>query len=237
MHTLDGKAIEKMLAVACSRIHEKKDWLSELDAACGDGDHGVSVARGFLAVEEQLSSWRGLAPGVMIRKAGMVLVSSIGGAAGPLLGTLFIEAGKAIGEQKSVSTADLAAMFDAGLAGICKRGGAKAGDKTLVDALIPAVHALKNAAENELTPSEALGSAATAARAGAEATTQMLARQGRSRYLGERALGHPDAGAYTVVVLFEALAEGANRVASRTMMSKESKKHGDEEANQQSGQS
>ena len=202
-----------MMAAVCRKVRERKDWLSELDAACGDGDHGVSVGRGFLAVEELLPSWNGLTPGKLLCKAGMALVSATGGAAGPLLGTLFLEAGKVVGERPVISVADLAAMFEAGLAGIRKRGGASAGDRTLVDALMPAVDALKKAADGGLTALESLNCAVAAAKAGADATKQMLAKQGKSRYLGERVLGHPDPGACTMVILFEGLAEGANAAA------------------------
>ncbi len=207
--TLDNRAFEAMLAAVCRRIQEKKDWLSELDAACGDGDHGVTVARGFQAVAEQLPSWSGLAAGAMLRKTGMALVSAAGGAAGPLLGTLFIEAGKQAGGKSELSAADLAAMVDAGLAGICKRGGARLGDKTLLDALSPAVDAMKAAAADGAGIHDVLFRAAAAARAGAEATKDMIAKQGKSRYLGERALGHSDPGAYTIVTILEGLAEGA----------------------------
>jgi dihydroxyacetone kinase phosphoprotein-dependent L subunit len=204
-HDCDG-----VLAAVCRRVQERKDWLSELDAACGDGDHGVSVARGFHAIEEQLPSWGGLTPGALLRKAGMTLVSATGGAAGPLLGTLFIEAGKVMGDRSEVTVADLGPMFGAGFTAVCKRGGAQPGDRTLLDALAPAIEALKKAEAGNLTMSEALACALDAARAGAEATKDMMPKQGKSRYLGERALGHPDAGAYTIVTIIEALVEAAN---------------------------
>jgi dihydroxyacetone kinase-like protein len=206
---LDGPDFMRMIAAVCRRVDEKKDWLSRLDAACGDGDHGVSMGRGFGVIERNLPDWQCLCPGLLLNKVGMGLVSAVGGAMGPLMGTMFVEAGRSAGEAERIDTTALARMFDAGLRGVSKRGGATPGDKTLVDALAPAVQALKDAAEAEIAPAAALERAAQAAREGADATRNMVARQGKSRYLGERALGHPDAGAYSIVTILEALAEAA----------------------------
>jgi dihydroxyacetone kinase-like protein len=206
---LNSAAFCKMMQAVCRRVQEKKDWLSELDAACGDGDHGVSMGRGFTAIEGQLAGWNGLAPGILFKKVGMSLVSTVGGATGPLLGTVFMEAGKAAGDQAEITATALAAMFAAGLDGMVKRGGAKCGDKTMVDALTPAVEAMKQAADEGASPLVALCRAVDAARAGAESTTNMVSKQGKSRYLGERSLGHPDAEAYSIVTILEALAEAA----------------------------
>jgi dihydroxyacetone kinase-like protein len=207
--TLDREDLRRMLFRVCQAVQEKKDWLSRLDAACGDGDHGVSMARGFLAVEKQLSAQKDISPGGLLRKTGTTLLSSVGGATGPLMGTIFIEAGKSVGELDELDTPALSAMFSAGLDGMCKRGGAKAGDKTMVDALLPAVEALQAAAAEGVSPCQALEHAVCAAQAGAASTTEMTARQGKARYMGERAVGHPDAGAYSIVTIFEAFAEAA----------------------------
>ncbi len=204
-----------LLRAAARRIDRESARLSELDAACGDGDHGVSMARGFAAVDAALRGARFESPAAVFQAAGEALVGSAGGAIGPLLGTLFIEASRALegagpaGEAsaRGVDTRALAAAFRAGAAGVCRRGGARAGDKTLVDALLPAVVALEEAAAHGLDPAAALRDAATAARAGASHTATMVARQGRARYLGERALGHEDAGANSIAVIFEAFSD------------------------------
>jgi dihydroxyacetone kinase-like protein len=206
--------ITGLLSRACRRIERETERLSELDAACGDGDHGVSMARGFRAVEKKLRTARFEDPASVLRITGQTLVSSVGGATGPLLGTLFLEAAKALASseeaaagRRGVGTRSLAAAFRAGLDGVCRRGGAKPGDKTMVDSLLPAVEALEAAAGSGAEPGAALVLAARAARSGAAATAGMTARQGRARYLGERARGFEDAGANSVAALFEAFAD------------------------------
>jgi dihydroxyacetone kinase-like protein len=216
----------------CAAVEEKQDWLSKLDAACGDGDHGVSMARGFGAVRGKLPSWGGQCPGVLLRNVGMTLVSAVGGATGPLLGTLFIEAGKVAGESLALDTQTLAAMFRAGLDGLCRRGGAQPGDKTMVDALLPAVEALQQAGAEEASPQEALARAADAAQDGAEGTVSMLARQGKARYLGKRAIGHADAGAHSIALMMRALSDGARDGYERNPNGREDSINGDEEADQ-----
>jgi dihydroxyacetone kinase-like protein len=199
--------MERVLVNMATRVHEKRDWLSRLDAACGDGDHGVSMDRGFEAVRGQLGAAAGLTPGALLEQAGRAWMATSGGAIGPLLGTLFREAGKAAGTSAAVDASLLAGMLRAGLEGVKRRGGAKPGDKTLLDALEPAADELERAAAEGAPIEEALQRAAAAARAGAEATAGMVARQGKSRSLGERSLGHPDAGAHSIALLFEVLAE------------------------------
>jgi len=222
-----------MILRACRRILANEERLSALDAACGDGDHGVSMARGFRAVAVKLESEVYESPAALLRAVGMTLVSSIGGATGPLMGTLFLEAGKALAgggaspgagrgspaggagasaaghasPAGGVDTRSLAAAFRGGLEGVRRRGGAAPGEKTMVDALLPAVEALEAAAEAADPPNAALARAARAARAGAEATSGMVARQGKARYLGQRAVGHEDAGANSIAFIFEAFAE------------------------------
>ena len=201
-----------MILRACRRILANEERLSSLDAACGDGDHGVSMARGFRAVAAKLESEVYESPAALLRAVGMTLVSSIGGATGPLMGTLFLEAGKVlegaeVPAHAGIDTRSLAAAFRAGLEGVRRRGGAKPGEKTMVDALLPAVEALEAAAKVGESPAAALARAAQAARAGAEATAGMVAGQGKARYLGQRAVGHEDAGANSIAFIFEAFAE------------------------------
>lgn len=204
---LRASDVIRMFEEVCRDVDEKKDWLSKLDAACGDGDHGVSMGRGFDAVAETLPDLIDETPGGIFKNVGMKLVFVIGGATGPLFGTLFIEAGKAAEDASALDTKALSVMFRAGLDGVSRRGGAIPGEKTMVDALCPAVNALADAAEEGFLPGEGLRRAAAAARAGADATEFLIARQGKARYLGERALGHQDAGANSIALIFEAFAE------------------------------
>jgi dihydroxyacetone kinase-like protein len=191
----------------CARVRENRQHLSRLDAACGDGDHGESMARGFQVVEQQLEEVREETPGGMLVRAGGALVSHCGGATGPLMGTFFIEAGKAAGSSPDVDVAALAAMFRAGYDGLRRRGRANPGEKTILDALLPAVVALEKAASERSPVAEALKRAAKAADEGAQETAAMIARQGKARYLGERSLGHPDPGACSMALIVQALAE------------------------------
>ena len=202
---LDSAAFWKMMEAVCRRVQEKKDWLSELDAACGDGDHGVSMGRGFAAIEGQLAGWNGLAPGVLFKKVGMSLVSAVGGATGPLLGTVFMEAGKAAGDQAEITATTLAAMFAAGLDGMVKRGGAKCGDKTMVDALEPA--ALKSVELTAAPLDQTLAAVTEAARLGMEKTKEIVAATGKAKTLGERSLGHPDPGAVSTWLILKFMRE------------------------------
>ena len=159
----------------------------------------VDLARGELTLRT--------GPAEVLRTAGAALVSSVGGATGPLLGTFFMEAGKAAPATGEIDTTALAAAVRAGAEGLCRRGGAKVGDKTMVDALMPAVEALEASAAAGASPRAALAAASRAARRGAEATAAMVSRQGKSRYLGERAVGCQDPGANSIAIIFEAFAE------------------------------
>lgn len=185
--------------VAGVREHESE--LTQLDAAIGDGDHGANLARGFGKVEQKLASDPPATPAALFKLVGMTLIGSVGGASGPLFGTFFLEAGKAAGEGADLDDRALTACLAAGLAGVKARGKAETGDKTMVDALTPAIEALQSG--------RSLAEAAAAARAGAEATKPLIARKGRASYLGERAIGHVDPGATSSALLLEALAATA----------------------------
>ncbi|HEY0165861.1 MAG TPA: dihydroxyacetone kinase subunit DhaL [Jatrophihabitans sp.] len=185
-------------------VAEHKDSLTELDAAIGDGDHGANMDRGMRAVVTALEEAEPATASALFSKAGMTVVSTVGGASGPLFGTLFLRMGTALGDSTEISLAQLATALRAGLDGVLARGKAEAGDKTMVDALAPAVTALEEAAAARTSMAEALGLALSAAEGGRDATTPMQARKGRASYLGERSVGHQDPGATTVALLMAA---------------------------------
>ncbi|MBE7567426.1 dihydroxyacetone kinase subunit L [Acidithiobacillus thiooxidans] len=187
--------------IVCAEQQFKTQFaeLNALDAAIGDGDHGSNLARGFAKVVEKLQAEKPATPAALLKLVGMTLISSVGGASGPLYGTFFLEAAKTAGDQLQLDDAGLALCLQAGLAGIQRLGKAEPGDKTMVDALSPAVSALNHQAGLEM--------AAQKAREGRDATTPMIARKGRASYLGERAIGHADPGATSASLLFDCLAK------------------------------
>ena len=191
-----GALIDWMNRIAVT-VREHESELTQLDAAIGDGDHGANLARGFSKVEQKLANDPPATPAALFKVVGMTLIGSVGGASGPLYGTLFLEAGKAAGDLVSLDAAALARCLAAGLAGVKARGRAEQGDKTMVDALAPAVDALENG--------KSLADAVTAAWAGVEATKPLVARKGRASYLGERAVGHADPGATSSALLLQAI--------------------------------
>jgi len=190
-------------------VEREKERLCELDGAIGDGDHGTSMARGFGLVGARLASEDFGDIGALLRMTGTTLVSSVGGVTGIVFGTFFISAAKAAEGRTETRTAELAEMFAAGLEAVQLRGRAKPGDKTMVDALAPAAGALREADEKGLGVQAALDLARRSAREGMERTRGMKARVGRARYQGEKAVGHIDAGAASVVVILESLASTA----------------------------
>ena len=188
-------------------IAENRGYLTELDSAIGDADHGSNMDRGMTAAVAALDEARPATAGALFTKVGMTLVSTVGGASGPLFGTLFLRIGTSLGEAETASPAALAAALRAGLDGVVARGKAEAGDKTMYDALAPAVDALDAALASGADVRTGLAQAAAAAAAGRDATTPMLARKGRASYLGERSVGHQDPGATSVALLMHAAAE------------------------------
>lgn len=185
-------------------VADNRDHLTELDAAIGDADHGSNMDRGMKAAVAALDESRPATPGALFSKVGMTLVSTVGGASGPLFGTLFIRMAGSLGDAETPSATEVAAALRAGLGGVVDRGKAAPGDKTMYDALAPAVDALDAALGDGEPLSTALKDARDAAAAGRDATTPMLARKGRASYLGERSVGHQDPGATTVALLLEA---------------------------------
>jgi dihydroxyacetone kinase-like protein len=197
-------ALDRWVRSFAALVAQERDHLTELDAAIGDADHGANMDRGMTASVAALDENPPASAGPLLSKVGMTLVSTVGGASGPLFGTLFLRMGTAIGDTDAVAATDFAAALRAGLGGVVDRGKASAGDKTMYDALAPAVDALDGALAADVPLSEALQAARDAAAAGRDATTPMLARKGRASYLGERSVGHQDPGATTVALLLEA---------------------------------
>ncbi|MBN9157735.1 MULTISPECIES: dihydroxyacetone kinase subunit DhaL [unclassified Microbacterium] len=184
----------------------QRDWLTELDSAIGDADHGANMARGMTAAAEKAAQTAPTTADELFKTVGMTLVSTVGGASGPLYGTFFLRLGATLGAVSEVEPASLAAGLRAGLEGIVARGKAEAGDKTLFDAAAPAIDAMDRALAAGDSAAAAAAAAATAAAAGRDATIDLVARKGRASYLGERSAGHMDPGSASMTLLFETLA-------------------------------
>jgi phosphoenolpyruvate---glycerone phosphotransferase subunit DhaL len=207
---LDAATAHAWLLAAAEAVEAAADRLTELDSAIGDGDHGSNLRRGFRAVTAALDGPDPATPGELLVKAGMTLISSVGGASGPLYGSAFRALGKALNTPQDTPGADagqLAAALTAGLDAVRRLGAAQPGDKTLVDAWGPAADAFTAAAGQGRSLAEASGAAAEAAEAGALATVPLQAHKGRASYLGERSIGHQDPGATSTALLFRTLAE------------------------------
>ncbi|MDF9874149.1 dihydroxyacetone kinase subunit DhaL [Streptomyces sp. NPDC053741] len=196
---LDTDFFRRWMAVTAATVDREADRLTELDAAIGDADHGSNMRRGFAAVNDVLEKEDPRTPGTVLTLAGRHLISTVGGASGPLYGTLLRRTGKALGDATEVTTDQLADALGAGVAAVTQLGGAQAGDKTMLDALLPAVEVLGTSFE----------AARDAALAGALETVPMRARKGRASYLGERSIGHQDPGAASSALLVGALVEAA----------------------------
>ena len=191
-------------------IAENRDYLTELDAAIGDADHGSNMDRGMKAAVAALDQTEPATAGALFTKVWMTLVSTVGGASGPLFGTLFLRMGTCFGDTDEPTAGLLASALRAGLDGVVARGKAEPGDKTMYDALSPAVDALDAALADGADLASALERASAAAAAGRDATTPMLARKGRASYLGERSVGHQDPGATSVALLLQAATASAS---------------------------
>ncbi|BEP16186.1 dihydroxyacetone kinase subunit DhaL [Acidothermaceae bacterium B102] len=187
-------------------VASQREALTALDSAIGDADHGSNMDRGLQAAVAAIAEADPATPGALLSKVGMTLVSTVGGASGPLYGTLFLRVGGSLGSSETVTADQLAVALRAGLDGVVARGKAELGDKTMVDALTPSVDALDKALADGQPLATALAEASAAADAGRDATTPLLARKGRASYLGERSIGHQDPGATSTALLVAALA-------------------------------
>jgi dihydroxyacetone kinase-like protein len=200
-------AIEDWMKRFAAEVAENRAYLTKLDGAIGDGDHGTNMDRGMKKVLERLEATDGDDIGASLKAVGMALVSSVGGAAGPLYGTLFLQMGQSAAGRSELDLAGFTEALDAGVQGVIKRGKAEPGDKTMLDALGPALEALRAADGDDVA--DALQRAAEAAREGMEATVPLVARKGRASYLGERSAGHQDPGATSSHLLLKTAAEAA----------------------------
>ncbi|MFD3335354.1 dihydroxyacetone kinase subunit DhaL [Streptomyces sp. NPDC058700] len=203
--TFGADFLVRWLTAVAEAVDREADRLTELDSAIGDADHGANLRRGFAAVTETLAEEAPATPGAVLTVAGRQLISTVGGASGPLYGTLLRRTGKTLGDDERVTRARLAEALGSGVTAVSQLGGAQAGDKTMLDALLPAVEGLR----------ESFGDGRAAAEEGALATVPLRARKGRASYLGERSVGHQDPGATSSALLFAALddtarAEGAS---------------------------
>jgi dihydroxyacetone kinase-like protein len=199
-------------------VSEQKEYLTQLDSAIGDADHGINIHRGMQAAVAKLDGVASEDVGALLKTVGMTLVSTVGGAGGPLYGTLFLQMGIATAGKAELSAEDWAAALDAGLKGVQMRGKAEAGDKTMVDALIPGRDAFAQALSEGADFADALRRSATAAEEGMRATVPLVARKGRASYLGERSAGHQDPGATSSYLLL--------KIAADTWADEEGETHG-----------
>jgi dihydroxyacetone kinase-like protein len=198
--------LEAWIRAFAALVAENKGYLTELDSAIGDADHGINMERGMQAVLDKLDSARPATADELFKLVGLTLVQSVGGASGPLYGTFFIRLGAASGTATGLSPEDLAKALRAGLDGLAARGKPELGDKTMYDALHPGLEALEAALARGTASGAAFEAAAAACRAGRDATIPMVARKGRASYLGERSAGHQDPGATSAALLLDAAA-------------------------------
>ncbi|CAL9357193.1 dihydroxyacetone kinase subunit DhaL [Streptomyces sp. enrichment culture] len=196
---LDAAFFRRWMTATAASVDREADRLTALDSPIGDADHGSNLQRGFATVAAALDKEAPGTPGAVLALAGRQLISTVGGASGPLYGTLLRRAGKALGEGAEVSREQLAEALRTGVDAVRTLGGAAPGDKTMIDALVPAVDAL----------GDSFAAARAAAGEGAAATTPLQARKGRASYLGERSIGHQDPGATSAALLVAALEEAA----------------------------
>ncbi|MDR2347614.1 MAG: dihydroxyacetone kinase subunit L [Bifidobacteriaceae bacterium] len=189
-----------------AEITEHRAWLTELDSAIGDADHGINMSRGMTAVGAKLADGSPATFLDLFKTVGMTLVTSVGGASGPLYGTFFLRFGTTAGALAALQPAQLGAALRAGLGGVLARGKAELGDKTMVDAMTPALDAFDQSVADAVPVVAAAAAAAEAAAEGRDATVPLVARKGRASYLGERSAGHMDPGSASTALLFATLA-------------------------------
>jgi dihydroxyacetone kinase-like protein len=206
--SVNADTVQHWMEAAASSLKQNRDYLTQLDAAIGDADHGTNMDRGFSAVVDKLAAADAPSPpGRLLTTAGSTLVSTVGGASGPLWGTALRRAGRALGEIEEFDAAELARALHAALDGVVELGAAKEGDKTMVDSLSPAVRALDDSLQRGASIAQALAAAQAAGEEGMRATVPLQAQKGRASYLGERSIGHQDPGATSTALILAALAQ------------------------------
>ena len=204
---MDTKKLLAIIAAIAKKIELEKDYLTQLDNEIGDGDHGINLARGFRSVEEKLPTFADKDIGAILKGVGMQLVSTVGGASGPLYGTAFMKAGNVCKGKTSLTAEEFAAALEAAIGGVKMRGKAVEGEKTMLDALCPAYKALKEEIDSGKTLTEALAAGVDAAEKGVEFTKTIIATKGRASYLKERSLGHQDPGATSSLFMLQTTLE------------------------------
>jgi phosphoenolpyruvate---glycerone phosphotransferase subunit DhaL len=197
--------ILQWLQAFAAEIEQNKEYLTQLDAVIGDADHGINMERGFKKVMILLPTVADKDIGSILKAVSMTLISSIGGASGPLYGTLFLRASTTVADKQKLTEQDMLSLLQAGLDGVLGRGKAQLGDKTMIDVLYPAVAAFRQAVEEGKKMREAMQQAVIAAEQGMKDTIPMLAKKGRASYLGERSIGHQDAGATSSYLMLKCL--------------------------------
>ena len=201
----DSAKVIEILKKIIADVEEQKLFLTELDNVIGDGDHGIKLARGFDAVNDVIGTFEGKDIGSILKAVGMKLVSTVGGASGPLYGTAFMKAGAYLNGKMEMNMDDFIGMMDVAIEGIMKRGKAVKGEKTMLDAMIPALDAMKASYEADKDAKKALDAGVAAAEEGIEYTKTIIATKGRASYLGERSIGHQDPGATSFTLMLKAV--------------------------------
>ena len=207
MTNVTKEHIVQWLEQTAAVLNENKAYLTQLDSDIGDADHGTNMDRGFTKVVEKLPSVADKDIGNILKTVGMTLISSVGGASGPLYGTFFMRGGMAVDAKEELSDEDLVAMLQGAVDGVLQRGRAQPGDKTMIDALLPAMDALRTAVAEGKGVAGAMEAAVAAAEQGMKDTIPLQARKGRASYLGERSIGHQDPGATSSYLMIKAAAD------------------------------
>ncbi len=200
------KIIDVIKKIA-AKIEEEKDFLTELDSPIGDSDHGINMARGFAMVSQKLDEMNTEDAGDILRNTGMALVSTVGGSSGPLYGTAFMKMGMALKGKPEVSMPEFLQAFEAGIEGVKARGKSTTGEKTMLDAMVPALEAMQTEWQKSGEKGTTLAAGVKAAQEGVEYTKTIVATKGRASYVGERGIGHQDPGATSFTMMLEVLAE------------------------------
>lgn len=203
----DNRKVIEIINAIGKKIEEQKDYLTKLDQPIGDSDHGINMARGFAEVEKKLPALEGKDIGTVLKTVGMTLVSTVGGSAGPLYGSAFMKGGMALAGKNEMDLNDFIAMLDTAIEAVKQRGKSTTGEKTMLDAMVPSLAAIKEAAEAEDSAKDALKKGVDAAWAGAEHTKELVATKGRASYVGERSIGHQDPGATSYSFMLEVICQ------------------------------
>ena len=204
---MNTEQIIEVISDMCRRMKAEKDYLTDLDNAIADGDHGINMAKGFAAVEAKLNAMKEQDIGTILKTVGMTLVSAVGGSAGPLYGTAFMKSGMIVAGKKDMDINDFLSCMKAAVDGVMMRGKSSYGEKTMLDAMIPSLEAMKKANADGLSPKAVLDAGVKAAEDGVEFTKTIAATKGRASYIGERSIGHCDPGAASFTYLLQEIAK------------------------------